>query len=187
MSSQARDTLNTQPDTGVDQIQDFIELTAVCGQLQEGFQIDVPDDGIFSLKADEVTFIFLDSKIWHDSHRMRPFLAKVGEPDLIFICIGSDEEIENLSNFVDPMSFRPISLPIRKRQLRNAIANVQRLQSLAINAGKASATVNETNENVKYVLQVSRELNGIRDSKKLLSLILQKARQITNADAGSIY
>ncbi|RZA24180.1 MAG: GAF domain-containing protein [Proteobacteria bacterium] len=187
MSSQARDTLKTQPEMGVDEIQDFIELTAVCGQLQEGSQVDVPDDGIFSLKVDEMTFIFLDAKVWQNPHKIQPFLGKLGEPDLIFVCTGSDEEIENLPNIIDPTHFRSISLPVRKRQLRNALSNVQRVQSVAMNAGKASATVNETNENVKYVLQVSRELNGIRDSKKLLSLILQKARQIANADAGSIY
>jgi HD-GYP domain-containing protein (c-di-GMP phosphodiesterase class II) len=187
MSSQARDTLRTQTDTSVEDIQDFIELTAACAQLEEGFQVDVPDDGIFSLKAGDVTFIFLDCKVWQDSQKIQPFLNRLGEPDLIFMCTGSDEEIENLPKILSPLHFRMISLPVRKRQLRNAIQNVQRVQSVAMDAGKASATVNETNENVKYVLQVSRELNGIRDSKKLLSLILQKARQIANADAGSIY
>jgi HD-GYP domain-containing protein (c-di-GMP phosphodiesterase class II) len=39
----------------------------------------------------------------------------------------------------------------------------------------------------KAILEISRELNGERDIPKLLDLILRKARQITQADAGSIY
>ena len=42
-------------------------------------------------------------------------------------------------------------------------------------------------EEVKYVLSISRELNGERDIPKLLNLILKKAREVTKADAGSIY
>src|SRR5690606_3158932 len=41
--------------------------------------------------------------------------------------------------------------------------------------------------NIKYVLEISRELNGFRDVDRLLSLILEKARAVTQADAGSIY
>ena len=36
-------------------------------------------------------------------------------------------------------------------------------------------------------MSISRELNGERDIPKLLSLILQKIREICSADAGSIY
>ncbi len=42
-------------------------------------------------------------------------------------------------------------------------------------------------ENVKYIMSISRELNGERDIPKLLNLILLKAREVTRADAGSIY
>jgi K+-sensing histidine kinase KdpD len=48
-------------------------------------------------------------------------------------------------------------------------------------------SADETLQNVKHVLSISRELNGIRDVNKLLTIILQKAREVTHADAGSIY
>lgn len=188
--SSARDLQQTQvqdPSSASPEITDFIELIAACGQMDEIFGIDVPEDGIFSLKTAELTFIFLENKIWQDTEAMKPFLAKVGQSDLIFVCTGSDHEIEHLPLHFDATHFRTVSLPIRPRQLRNAVFNVMRVQAFASKADKANDSVQQTNENVKYVLKISRELNGIRDSKKLLSLILQKAREIANADAGSIY
>lgn len=187
MSSPARDIPATPESTDVDDITDFIELTAACGQIDESYQLDIPEDGIFSLKTSDLTFIFLANKVWQDTHKVAPFLAKALNTELVFICTGSDMEIETLPSWLNTPQFRSISLPIRPRQLRNTISNVIRLQTLALSTHKTHASVHETNENVKYVLQVSRELNGIRDSKKLLSLILKKAREIANADAGSIY
>lgn len=187
MSSQARDLKSPQTSAAAPEITDFIELIAACGQMDETFGLDVPQDGIFSLMTGDLTFIFLENKIWQDAEALKPFLVRIGDPDLIFVCTGTDEELEHLPLELDGAHFRAISLPIRPRQLRNAILNVVRVHAFAVRADKTNVSVQETNENVKYVLKISRELNGIRDSKKLLSLILQKAREIANADAGSIY
>lgn len=186
MSSQARETLTSESNNIADDIGNFVTLTAVCGQFSH-YQLDVPDDGMFSLNTGDMTLIFLENKVWQDSQKMQPFLEKSDDPGLCFICTGTDSEIEALPSSLEAANFRSLSIPIRTRQLLNAIHNITRLQALMIKADKANKNVKETNDNVKYVLRVSRELNGVRDTKKLLSLILQKAREIANADAGSIY
>lgn len=186
MSSQAREPLPSESNSIADDIGDFVALTAVCGQLTD-YQLDVPEDGLFSLNTGEMVLIFLESKVWQDSQKMQPFLEKSEDPGLCFICTGSDDEIEALPSALEAANFRSLSIPIRTQQLLNAIHNITRLQALMIKADRANKNVKETNDNVKYVLRVSRELNGVRDTKKLLSLILQKAREIANADAGSIY
>ena len=186
MSSQARETLISESNNIADDIGDFVTLAAVCGQFPN-YQLDVPNDGIFSLDTGDMVLIFLESKVWQDSQKMQPFLEKSEDPNLCFICTGTDSEIEALPAKLEAANFRSLSIPIRTQQLLNAIHNITRLQALMINADRANKNVKETNDNVKYVLRVSRELNGVRDTKKLLSLILQKAREIANADAGSIY
>lgn len=44
-----------------------------------------------------------------------------------------------------------------------------------------------SSQNIRNVLAIARELNGIRDVHKLLLLILEKAIEVTRADAGSVY
>ncbi|RYZ48660.1 MAG: hypothetical protein EOP07_25500, partial [Proteobacteria bacterium] len=187
MSSQARETPTTTQNNLPDEVGSFVELIAVSGQLNSSYQIDVPDDGVFSINAGELTLVFLENKVWQDSQKMQPFLEKSDDSGFCFICTGSDDELTQLPSALEEASFRTLSVPIRVQQLQNAIHNMTRLQALMIRAEKANKNVKETNDNVKYVLRVSRELNGVRDTKKLLSLILQKAREIANADAGSIY
>jgi HD-GYP domain-containing protein (c-di-GMP phosphodiesterase class II) len=48
-------------------------------------------------------------------------------------------------------------------------------------------TADKTLDDIRHVLSISRELNGIRDIDRLLDIILAKVRLITSADAGSIY
>ena len=187
MSSQVRATLTTDLNNLPEEIGDFLTLTAVCGQSPLGYQFELPDDGVFSLNTGDLTLIFLENKVWQDYQKLQVFLDKADDTSLCFICTGSDAELEILPDNIEQANFRSISLPIRRQQLNNAILNMARLQSLAVKADKNNKNVRETNDNVKYVLRVSRELNGVRDTKRLLSLILQKAREIANADAGSIY
>lgn len=191
MSSNAKDLFSSKkPSSMIDaQVGRFEELVAVLGQAEEltGFQLEVPLDGIASLQQDEITLVFLDQTIWQDKNQLAPFLKKANDSSFCFICTGSDLELKNFSQELEAANFRSISLPLRGQQLVLAVLNFFRLQALVQKADRTQKNVKETNENVKYVLRVSRELNGVRDTKKLLSLILQKAREITNADAGSIY
>ncbi|MBC7661049.1 MAG: GAF domain-containing protein [Chitinophagaceae bacterium] len=187
MSSPARDTTADGALAIPEIIEDFVSLTAFFGQLGEDYQIDIPEDGVFSVNTGGMTLIFLEDKVWQDRQKLQPFLAKAEDTSIAFICTGSDNEVSLMPDYLEQAHFRPISLPARTQQIMNSVRNLTRLQALMIKAEKANKNIKETNDSVKYVLRVSRELNGIRDTKKLLSLILQKAREIANADAGSIY
>jgi HD-GYP domain-containing protein (c-di-GMP phosphodiesterase class II) len=171
------------------QVSSFIELTAALNQAPElsGFQFEVPSEGVVSLQKDDITLIFIEDKAWQDSQSIGLFSTQGHDTGLCFICTGSDEDLESLPLSLEMANFRSLAFPCRVRQLIHDVQNFHRLQTLVLLAERTNQNVQETNEHVKYVLRVSRELNGVRDTKKLLSLILQKAREITNADAGSIY
>jgi len=170
-------------------VSSFVELTAALNQAPElaGFQFEVPMDGVVSLQKDDITLIFFEDRAWQDVAAVSVFLSKANDSGLCFICTGADEDLETLPPTLETANFRSLAFPCRVRQLVIDVQNFHRLQSLVLRSERTNKNVKETNEHVKYVLRVSRELNGVRDSKKLLSLILQKAREITNADAGSIY
>jgi HD-GYP domain-containing protein (c-di-GMP phosphodiesterase class II) len=57
----------------------------------------------------------------------------------------------------------------------------------ASKASRARETQRRTEKELKELLQIGVALSSERDVDSLLSLILSKAREITNADAGSLY
>jgi HD-GYP domain-containing protein (c-di-GMP phosphodiesterase class II) len=57
----------------------------------------------------------------------------------------------------------------------------------ATKASRARETQKRTEKELKELLQIGVALSSERDVDSLLSLILSKAREITNADAGSLY
>jgi HD-GYP domain-containing protein (c-di-GMP phosphodiesterase class II) len=80
-----------------------------------------------------------------------------------------------------------LTLPLTVSQIKTQLENLLTLHAELAFAEESNRKSIETSEHVKNVLRISRQLNGIRNSDKLLSLILRKAREVTNADAGSIY
>lgn len=97
-------------------------------------------------------------------------LIKQKDPDLdrTILCISYEESLKQTHNDMQQLVF-----PFHIAHLASITKNLFKLQ--------------KSSNEIKYVLSISRELNGERDIPKLLNLILKKAREVTCADAGSIY
>lgn len=80
-----------------------------------------------------------------------------------------------------------MELPFNINNLKIAVHSLQKMQAHMQRTRKESLSVTKKSEDVKNVLSISRELNGVRDIPRLLRLILKKVREVTRADAGSIY
>ena len=86
------------------------------------------------------------------------------------------------TKYVHFLSF-PSNVSTVAFQAHNLFKTKQYREKLA----KEHSLLDAEHQNIKHVLSISRELNGIRDVDKLLDLILEKAIAVTNSDAGSIY
>lgn len=165
----------------------FIELSAAILSLENfrHFNPHQQADGIICLSHGELTVIIVSNEIWQSSSAIKPYLEE--RQDTIIICAGTEQELNDRPQEPKTSRIFDIALPISVAQLE---ANVQcyfTLQGKYLFSESYRHLVQETNDSIKYVLRVSRELNGIRDTNKLLNLILMKAREISQADAGSIY
>ena len=101
--------------------------------------------------------------------------------------LGTDEQLANLPLECIQRNVQQLGLPSTIANLRACVSSVHTFQLGMANSRAERDVLEEATENVKYIMGISRELNGERDIPKLLNLILLKAREICKADAGSIY
>ena len=190
MSSEANQLKQDTPATDPSQVlAGFSELWAAFSSLDifDQYQVDNPEKDFISLSYNDVSLFFLSKRTWSDREAVRPFLDNLAKPEFCVILTGEEQDFENLESHLNSEYIQLLPLPSSVRQVDHFVKNLFNMQC-RINVSETNRSlVEDTSESVKYVLRVSRELNGIRDTDKLLSLILMKAREITNADAGSVY
>ena len=145
------------------------------------------DDQAIVLTKDGFTQVILGAAAFNSYDRLKPYFEANKLPNAAIICAGTEEEIQNLPLECRQVGAFTMGLPTSSSGVRACIQSVYSFQSALTNAQAERENLEETTENVKYIMSISRELNGERDIPKLLNRILLKAREICKADAGSIY
>ena len=151
------------------------------------YQIETPADDMVSLTQEGLDKVLVSATVWTDPVALRPYLDNLANQSISLICVGTEADFQNLPATCKRPEVLTLGLPITLPALRAAIASVHNCQHLIARTNRERSDVEAATENVKYVMSISRELNGERDIPKLLNLILLKAREICRADAGSIY
>jgi HD-GYP domain-containing protein (c-di-GMP phosphodiesterase class II) len=104
------------------------------------------------------------------------YLVAVADPG------GGDDVLRRLP-FVDDVLVRPVT-PVRLlRKLEQAVDAVRNRRVIR----QLEAKLSRRDEELGELNNIGVKLSAERDIKKLLELILQKSREITGADAGSLY
>lgn len=150
-------------------------------------QISPHDNQAIFLVKDGFTQLIIGPLVYNRPERLQYYIKHHVATNVAIICAGTDEDIASLPIECIQNNFHKIGLPSTVSNLRACIHSTHTFLDTLANSHAERDILQETTENVKYVMSISRELNGERDIPKLLNLILLKAREITKADAGSIY
>ncbi len=140
-----------------------------------------------TLTRDGYTITIIGADTFGAFDRSSQFISAQPTSNHAIICVGSDEELRDLPIHCVQAGALTLGLPSSVAGVISCINNAYTYESAMANAHAERQALAETTENVKYVMEISKELNGERDIPKLLNLILNKAREICKADAGSIY
>ncbi len=151
------------------------------------FTVETPEEGVVSLGRDGMTQILLGPAVWKSMERRAPYLETANATGISVVLVGSEVDFGNFPSEFRRPDVQQLGLPLSRVALSAVVHNVHNLMTLIGLAKAESSEIAEANRNVKYVMSISRELNGERDIPKLLNLILTKARDIVGADAGSVY
>jgi HD-GYP domain-containing protein (c-di-GMP phosphodiesterase class II) len=128
-------------------------------------------------------------EVWKDPAQLRPHLVRARSGNYALILVGADAEFEaarleavpgdaDLTAAAAPLGMTRLLLILRGR----ADAIVQRMACASI-----ELELERSRHENEMMIKIGRLLSQERDIKKLLTIILSHACEVTNADAGSIY
>jgi HD-GYP domain-containing protein (c-di-GMP phosphodiesterase class II) len=127
--------------------------------------------------------------LWQDRAHLEPHLVRSRSGYLTLMLAGTDEEFAagGLDLIRDEGDITAAALPLSPARLLVALRNAREHLHLR----KEAAAGELLSERYRYELDelnaIGRALSSQRDLDKLLSLILEKCRSVTGADAGSVY
>jgi len=127
--------------------------------------------------------------VWKAPEQLRPHLVRARSGNYGLILVGADNELEDarldtmpgdadLTAIATPVGMARLLLTLRSR----ADAIAQRMAG----AGIELELERSRHEN-DMLISIGRALSQERDIKSLLAIILRRACEVTNADAGSVY
>ncbi|HEY0987537.1 MAG TPA: HD domain-containing phosphohydrolase [Kofleriaceae bacterium] len=128
-------------------------------------------------------------EVWNDTEQFRPHLVRARSGNYGLILVGTDPEFEaahldampgdvDVTAAIAPLGMARLLLVLRGR----ADAIVQRMTAASIDL-----ELERSRHENEMMIKIGRALSQERNIKKLLAIILGHAREVTNADAGSIY
>jgi len=128
-------------------------------------------------------------EVWKDPAQLQPHLVRARSGNYALILVGMDAEFEaaqldavpadaDLTAVASPLGMTRLLLTLRGR----ADAIVQRMA-----CASSDLELERSRHENEMMIKIGRLLSQERDIKKLLTIILRHACDVTNADAGSIY
>lgn len=166
---------------------DDISQALLTDPLFKTWEIECPSPGVVSVARDGYMQLLLAPELWRSLERRMPYLSGASSAGIGIVCLGSESDFDEFPAELRRPDIQQLGLPVSRLNLQASLRSFYNFQTLVSHSHAQTAEVEEANRNVKYMMSISRELNGERDIPKLLNLILSKARDICNADAGSIY
>ncbi|HEY4180426.1 MAG TPA: GAF domain-containing protein, partial [Kofleriaceae bacterium] len=127
--------------------------------------------------------------VWKDEAQLTPHLVRARSGNYALIVVGTDEQLEHakldqmpadadLTALAAPLGMSRLLLALRGR----SEATLQRMQAATV-----ELELERSRHENDMLISIGRALSQERDIQSLLAIILRRACEVTNADAGSIY
>src|SRR5436853_573305 len=165
-------------------------LTGCTVRRQEPGWLEVEVTGWSRVKGEGAVILVLCwPEVWSDAVRLAPHLVRARSGNYALLVVGEDDDFasaridhhahdSDVGALAIPISVTRFILALRVR----ADACAQRLAS----AGMELELERARREN-DMLISVGRALSETRNLDTLLDMVLRRAREVTGADAGSVY
>lgn len=175
-------TLYFSADTGVDRYSDVFQ--------SENMEMrHLAEDADFDMTDSYTPKLFLvDQHYLHvNGDKLAELLNSRTRHDMLPILIASPEEIETTTKIDDDLYYDYLPRPYTQKQLLRTIKNALNYLALSYETRRVNDLLTIRHKELAELIHIGNQLSAERDHDTLLTMILQKSREITRADSGTLY
>lgn len=127
--------------------------------------------------------------VWRDAEQLKPHLTRARSGNYGLLLVGTDAEFEEakLDTISADTDLIPVGSPIGMSRLLLLLRSRSDAISQRMSSGALELELERSRHENDMLISIGRALSQERKIKSLLAIILRRACEVTNADAGSIY
>jgi HD-GYP domain-containing protein (c-di-GMP phosphodiesterase class II) len=153
------------------------------------YQVTGRGDGFVEVRLGEGGITFAEASVWRDPAKLEPHLIRSNAGSTFLMLLGDDRMFDGagVTALRDRADLAVMTLPISRTRLYVTLKNYLDLVQTRSRLSERGRWAERYKYELGELIAISRAIASERDIHKLLGLILEKSRYITNADAGSVY
>ncbi len=165
-------------------LSDVVEALFELPETHYGNVVDESPDHVQFELGGTILLLALPA-LWKDEERLKAQLDLMITPPVLLL-LGAESDFFDLPDDIGAKIWC-LSLPIAEARLRANMPELARLCATDDTTAQDHFWANRLKYELQELMSISRAISSERDRDRLLDLILEKARYITGADAGSVY
>jgi HD-GYP domain-containing protein (c-di-GMP phosphodiesterase class II) len=144
--------------------------------------------GWIELGLPEGQVVLAFPELWSDARRLDPQLLRARSGYLCLVLVGADDDFAGAPDLLSlDGDISALVTPLPCDHLALHLRHLQKHLRMRREAAEGELTKERYRFELDELNTIGRALSSQRDIDKLLALILEKCRQVTGADAGSVY
>ncbi len=146
-------------------------------------------DGFVEVDLGKAATVICWPEVWRDAKRLAPHLtrARMGVFPLVLAGTSDDFVEGEVESIDDPATTRLVTIPLSPQRLQVLLRSQAAIWDRERSMAQRDVQLERARYEVDLLISVGRTLSQERDIDSLLARILQRAREVTGADAGSVY
>ncbi len=146
--------------------------------------------GYVELARDPVVLVLAWPDLWRDRALVEPHLTRARSGNYTLIVVGTADDLA--SGRVDELAaaavrISPLAVPTSSAALALALRSLGDAEQRTFDRAEVELALERAMYEKDLLIDIGRALSQQRDRQALYNLILRRAREVTGADAGTIY
>jgi HD-GYP domain-containing protein (c-di-GMP phosphodiesterase class II) len=154
------------------------------------WRVQADEDGYLELARGPVIVILAWPELWRDRGRLAPHLVRARSGNYTLLLVGRADELAGApADLVDDPAVRVtvLTVPTSPAALTIALRARGEADRRSLELAELELDLEVARYENEMLIDVGRALSRQRDLGALFDMILRRAREVTGADAGSVY
>ncbi|ACY14847.1 metal dependent phosphohydrolase [Haliangium ochraceum DSM 14365] len=144
--------------------------------------------GALELSSGDKAAVLLWPAMWRDADHLAPFLSRARASACALLFFGTEEQLaDSILEELGTIHAVPMPLPVSASRIAITVRHALAALELAGDRSVLAVSLERARYENEMLISIGRALSQQRDLRSLLDIILRRAREVSGADAGSIY